>query len=43
MRVTLGLAALAVGAAAVPTAEIRQRQDGHNAKPCPKKPLVTKV
>ncbi|KAI4632599.1 uncharacterized protein J4E87_002073 [Alternaria ethzedia] len=42
MRVTLGLAALAVGAAAVPTAEIRQRQDGHNAKPCPKKPLVTK-
>jgi len=42
MRVTLGLAALAVGASAIPT-ELRERQDGHNSKPCPKKPLVTKV
>jgi len=42
MRVTLALAALAAAASAIPT-ELRERQDGHNSKPCPKKPLVTSV
>ncbi|KAF2824311.1 Zn-dependent exopeptidase [Ophiobolus disseminans] len=40
MRVTFALAALAAAASAIPT-ELRERQDGQNSKPCPKKPLVT--
>jgi hypothetical protein len=42
MRVTVALAALAAAASAIPT-ELRERQDGHNDKPCKKKSLVTSV
>lgn len=41
MRVILGLAALAAAASAIPTEFLKERQDGHNDKPCPKKPLVS--
>ena len=39
MKVTVAVAALAAAASAAP--ELSARQDGHNSKPCPKKPDVT--
>lgn len=41
MKVTVALAALAAAASA--TTELRERQDGHNNKPCKNKPDVTSV
>lgn len=40
MKVTVALAALAAAASAT---ELRGRQDGHNDKPCKKRPDVTSV
>jgi hypothetical protein len=40
MKVTVAVAALAAAASAT---ELRGRQDGHNDKPCKKRPDVTSV
>jgi hypothetical protein len=41
MKVTVAIAALAAAASA--TSELNTRQDGHNDKPCKKRPDVTSV
>jgi hypothetical protein len=41
MKVTIALAAIAAAASA--TTELRGRQDGHNDKPCKKRPDVGSV